>query len=90
MSSPSPDHPPRMTDRRYGYIRGGEYLQNPDQEPSLDELLREYMGATPPGPPPPVPAPLDPALYTPAWQPGDQVVAPPQPAAPMVPAEEKK
>ncbi|WP_324750540.1 type II secretion system secretin GspD [Sphingomonas sp. LY54] len=58
-----------MTDRRYGYIRGRQYLQNPDAEPSLDELLREYMGVTPPGQPPAVPAPLDPALYAPAVTP---------------------
>jgi general secretion pathway protein D len=63
-----------MTDRRYGYIRGRQYLQNPDQEPSLDELVREYMGATPPGAPPPVPAPLDPSQYLPSVQP------PPAPA----------
>ena len=69
-----------MTDRRYGYIRGRQYLQNPEQEPSLDELVREYMGATPPGAPPPVPAPLDPSLYLPSVRPGDQVVAPPAPA----------
>jgi general secretion pathway protein D len=34
-----------MTNRRYGYIRDRQYLQNPNQEPSLDELVREYMGA---------------------------------------------
>jgi general secretion pathway protein D len=68
-----------MTDRRYSYIRGRQYLQNPDREPSIDELVREYMGAVPPGPPPPAPPPLDPRLYAPAVQPGDQVVTPPAP-----------
>jgi general secretion pathway protein D len=67
-----------MTERRYGYIRGRQYLQNPDQEPSLDELVREYMGMTPPNPPPAPPPPVDPALYTPAVRPGDQVVTPSQ------------
>ena len=71
-----------MTDRRYGYVRARQYLQNPQAEPSLDELVREYMGATPPGAPPPVPAPLDPVLYLPSVQPGDQVV----PAGPPAPA----
>jgi general secretion pathway protein D len=82
-----------MTDRRYGYIRGRQYLQNPREEPSLDELVREYMGASPPGPPPAVPPPLDPRalappaerkqvplderLYLPAIRPGDQVIQPP-------------
>ena len=68
-----------MTDRRYGYIRERQYLQNPDVEPSLDELVREYMGAVPPPPPPPPPPPLDPRLYAPAVQPGDQVVTPTPP-----------
>ena len=65
-----------MSERRYGYIRGQQYLQDPTREPTLDELVREYMGALPPGAPPPIPAPLDPRLYLPSVQPGDQVVAP--------------
>jgi general secretion pathway protein D len=66
-----------MTNRRYGYIRDRQYLQNPDQEPSLDELVREYMGAAPPVPPPPA----TPALPT---RPGDQVVSPvPSPPQPV-------
>jgi general secretion pathway protein D len=63
-----------MSNRRYGYIRGRQLLQDPNQEPTLDELVREYMGVTPPAP---VPAPpLDPALYAPAVRPGDAVVNP--------------
>jgi general secretion pathway protein D len=86
-----------MSDRRYGFMRAQQYLLDPMQEPSLDELVREYMGAEPPGPPPPNPAPLDPRalvppaerkkeppldpqLYLPSVQPGDQVVTPPAPA----------
>ncbi len=53
-----------MSSRRYGFIRDRQYLQNPNEEPSLDELVREYMGAAPPGPPPSVRFP------------GDQVIAP--------------
>ncbi len=85
-----------MSDRRYGFMRAQQYLLDPMQEPSLDELVREYMGAAPPGPPPPNPAPLDPRalvppserkkeppldprLYLPSVQPGDQVVTPPVP-----------
>ncbi len=34
-----------MTARRYGYIRGQQALGNPKVEPSLDQLVREYMGA---------------------------------------------
>jgi general secretion pathway protein D len=65
-----------MTDRRYGYTRAQQYLQDPTREPSLDELLREYMGAPPPGQPPEVPAPVDPTLYLPSVKPGDRVIAP--------------
>ncbi|RVT41006.1 type II secretion system secretin GspD [Sphingobium algorifonticola] len=38
----------RMTAQRYGYIRGQQLLGNPDAEPSLDALVRDYMGAVPP------------------------------------------
>jgi len=34
-----------MTARRYGYIRGRQALANPGAEPSIDELVRDYMGA---------------------------------------------
>lgn len=62
-----------MTNRRYGYIRDRQYWQNPGEEPSIDELVREYMGATPPAPPPPAPA-ANPSLYTP--KPGELVITP--------------
>jgi general secretion pathway protein D len=65
-----------MTERRYGYIRARQHAMNPEEEPSIDELVREYMGATPPAVPPPPPPPLDPASYAPAVQPGDAVIGP--------------
>ncbi|BAK66050.1 general secretion pathway protein D [Sphingobium sp. SYK-6] len=34
-----------LTARRYGYIRGRQALANPGVEPSIDELVRDYMGA---------------------------------------------
>ncbi len=71
-----------MSDRRYGYIRNMQFLQNPNQEPSIDELVREYMGATPPPPAAPAP-PVDPALYAPAVRQGDTVVTP----TPLPPGE---
>ena len=43
-----------MTERQYGYIRGRQVLQNPHEEPTIDELVREYMGAIPPSQSPPV------------------------------------
>lgn len=50
----------RLTQQRYGYVRDMQLARNPDAEPSLDELVRDYMGATPPAP----------------MQPGDAVVQP--------------
>jgi general secretion pathway protein D len=81
----SPDDARTMTERRYGYIRGMQYRQNPDDEPSIDELVREYMGMVPPDPAPPPPPPLDPATYAPLARPGDQVVTPPAAPAPGTP-----
>lgn len=39
-----------VAERRYGYIRSQQLAGNPDQEPSIDELMRDYMGAPLPGP----------------------------------------
>ncbi|UVO53921.1 type II secretion system secretin GspD [Sphingomonas sp. SUN039] len=39
-----------FAERRYGYVRSQQLLGNPDQEPSIDELMRDYMGVQPPGP----------------------------------------
>jgi general secretion pathway protein D len=75
----SPEDARTMTERRYGYIRGMQYRQNPNEEPSIDELVREYMGAAPPDPAPAPPPPLDPAMYAPLARPGDAVVTPTAP-----------
>jgi general secretion pathway protein D len=40
-----------ITARRYGYVRSMQLARNPDIEPSIDELLRDYMGAVPPASP---------------------------------------
>jgi general secretion pathway protein D len=53
-----------LAELRYGYTRDQQRQLRPDEEPSLDELLRDYMGAEPPiaqpgnaeVPPPPPPA----------------------------------
>ncbi|WP_293857778.1 type II secretion system secretin GspD [Sphingomonas sp. SCN 67-18] len=37
----------KLAERRYGYVRDQQLLQHPDSEPSLDELVRDYMGAAP-------------------------------------------
>jgi general secretion pathway protein D len=41
-----------LAERRYGYVRAQQLQQKPGEEPSIDELVREYMGATPPVAPP--------------------------------------
>lgn len=41
----------RLTARRYDYVRDMQKVRNPDMEPSIDELLRDYMGAALPSEP---------------------------------------
>ncbi len=51
-----------FAERRYNYVRDQQLIANPNREPSIDELLRDYMGIVPP-PPPPLPVvtvPIDP------------------------------
>jgi general secretion pathway protein D len=38
-----------MTARRYNYVRGHQLIANPNREPTLDELVRDYLGTVPPG-----------------------------------------
>ena len=62
----TPEDARAIAERRYGYVRAQQLTANPDVEPSIDELLRDYMGIAPPipggatvvpagDPPPPVP-----------------------------------
>jgi general secretion pathway protein D len=60
--------------RRYGYARGQQLLSNPNREPTLDELIRDYLGTVPPG-----------TIVEP--QPDDAVVAPAEPAAAPPPGQ---
>jgi general secretion pathway protein D len=75
-----------LTARRYDYVRAMQLARNPDVEPSIDELVRDYMGAIPPtsdqllqgdyraGPladtSPPAPSPIKPVDVPPS-QPAD-------------------
>jgi general secretion pathway protein D len=38
----------QVTAQRYGYIRAEQHQRNPEVEPSIDSLVRDYMGAVPP------------------------------------------
>jgi general secretion pathway protein D len=40
-----------LAERRYGYVRNQQIQQRPDREPTIDELVRDYMGAVIPIPP---------------------------------------
>lgn len=51
----------RLTQQRYGYVRDMQLARDPDSEPSIDELVRDYMGAVPPLPPQPSDAVIQPA-----------------------------
>ncbi|ALC10936.1 type II secretion system secretin GspD [Sphingopyxis sp. 113P3] len=39
-----------LTARRYGYIRDFQLQRNPDREPAIDALVRDYLGTVPPAP----------------------------------------
>lgn len=49
----------KLTEQRYGYLRLQQSGQRPDQEPSIDQLVRDYMGAAPPIPSSPIPGNID-------------------------------
>ena len=62
----------KLAEQRYGYIRDQQLKERPDREPTIDELLRDYMGIEPPISDTPSP---EAAFAAPA-----PVVAPPAPA----------
>ncbi|WEK43446.1 MAG: type II secretion system secretin GspD [Candidatus Sphingomonas colombiensis] len=49
----------RVTEQRYGYLRLQQGIQDPKREPSIDELVRDYLGAAPPIPSAPVPGNIE-------------------------------
>ncbi|MGA1797574.1 type II secretion system secretin GspD [Sphingomonas sp. 4RDLI-65] len=56
----------RLTEQRYGYVRLQQGLQEPGAEPSIDQLVRDYMGAAPPIPSAPIPGNIeDPRIAVP-------------------------
>lgn len=54
-----------VMERRYGYIRARQFLADPEREPGIDTLVRQYLGVTPPGRPPATPPPVDPSIIVP-------------------------
>ena len=65
----------QLTAQRYGYIRAEQWRNNPGVEPSIDSLVRDYMGAAPP------------VAVVPS--PGDRVYAP-QPVVVLPPPQEPR
>jgi general secretion pathway protein D len=55
----TPEDTRRLTEQRYGYLRLQEAGQRPNEEPSIDQLVRDYMGAAPPIPSAPVPGNIE-------------------------------
>jgi general secretion pathway protein D len=55
----SPEDNRRVTEQRYGYLRLQQGQQDPGREPSIDELVRDYMGAAAPIPSTPVPGNIE-------------------------------
>jgi general secretion pathway protein D len=41
----------RMSARRYNYVRGHQIIASPNREPTLDEIVRDYLGTVPPAVP---------------------------------------
>jgi general secretion pathway protein D len=76
-----------MTAQRYNFIRNAQLLRDPEAEPEIDLLVRDYLGTVPPVV---VPQPGDMVIGAAARRP-DGIVAPvpvpPSEAAPQPPAD---
>ncbi|MGN6277388.1 MAG: type II secretion system secretin GspD [Sphingomonas sp.] len=73
----SADDTQRVTEQRYGYLRAVQGQMNPDHEPSIDQLVRDYMGAAPPTPPAPLPGNIhDPQIMVPTVRSSTEVIRP--------------
>ncbi len=73
----TPEDTRRVTEQRYGYLRLQQAGQSPNQEPSIDQLVRDYMGAAPPIPSAPVPGNIeDPRIGVPVMRNSTTVLKP--------------
>lgn len=80
----------RLADQRLGYIRDQQRLARPDREPTIDELMRDYMGIEPSPAPVAVPIPVTPVTPVTPVKPGAAAAAPLprfQPHATVMPNE---
>lgn len=71
------DDTQRVTEQRYGYLRAVQGQMSPEEEPSIDQLVRDYMGASPPVPPAPLPGNIhDPQIMVPTVRSSTEVIRP--------------
>ena len=61
--------------QRYGYIRNMQAAQRPEREPTIDEMVRDYMGVQPPAPAA-ASAPAAPQVITPTVRSTTETVRP--------------
>lgn len=67
----------KLAEQRYGYLRLQQGLQSPNEEPSIDQLVRDYMGAAPPIPSAPIPGNIeDPRVAVPIQTNTTKVIRP--------------
>ncbi len=67
----------KLAEQRYGYLRLQQGLQSPNEEPSIDQLVRDYMGAAPPIPSAPIPGNIeDPRIAVPIQTNTTKVIRP--------------
>ena len=65
----TPEDSRRVAEQRYGYLRLQQGLQDPSREPTIDQLVRDYLGAEPPLPPAPGPGSIeDPRIAVPVMR----------------------
>ncbi|OYY66231.1 type II secretion system secretin GspD [Sphingomonas sp. 28-62-11] len=55
----TPEDSRKVAEQRYGYLRMQQGLQDPTREPTIDQLVRDYLGAEPPLPPAPGPGSIE-------------------------------
>ncbi|MET3438586.1 type II secretion system secretin GspD [Sphingomonas sp. 1185] len=70
----TPEDSRRVTEQRYGYLRQLQGYAQPGVEPSIDELVRDYMNAAPPIPHAPMPGNIeDPRIAVPVAKPVESI-----------------
>ncbi len=69
----------RVTEQRYGYLRATQGYAQPGVEPSIDQLVRDYMNAAPPIPASPLPGNIeDPNIAVPVQGQPSMSIRPPK------------